>query len=130
MLKQSLSVSACVLTLSVAPVSTTLAQEAQPAAPEPTPSSPESTGRDTPVAQQVSNPQIQAPAPEARRAPQPATIIGTVIRDVRIEGLQRIEPGTVFSYLPIQIGDRLTEQGTAEAVRVLFSTGFLRKCNP
>jgi outer membrane protein insertion porin family len=40
--------------------------------------------------------------------------------------LQRIEPGTVFSYLPIQIGDRVTEQGTAEAVRVLFATGFFK----
>jgi len=32
----------------------------------------------------------------------------------------------VFSYLPIQIGDRVTEQGTAEAVRTLFATGFFK----
>jgi outer membrane protein insertion porin family len=48
------------------------------------------------------------------------------VRDIRVEGLQRIEPGTVFSYLPIQIGDRVTEQGTAEAVRTLFATGFFK----
>ena len=52
--------------------------------------------------------------------------LGVAIRDIRVEGLQRIEPGTVFSYLPIQIGDRLTEQGTAEAVRTLFATGFFK----
>jgi outer membrane protein insertion porin family len=59
-------------------------------------------------------------------AGQPTNAAGVVVRDVRIEGLQRIEPGTVFSYLPIQIGDRVTEQGTADAVRVLFATGFFR----
>ncbi|NBW00558.1 MAG: hypothetical protein EBR85_02395, partial [Betaproteobacteria bacterium] len=52
--------------------------------------------------------------------------LGVAIRDIRVEGLQRIEPGTVFSYLPIQIGDRVTEQGTAEAVRTLFATGFFK----
>lgn len=59
-------------------------------------------------------------------APRAAGVLGVPIRDIRIEGLQRIEPGTVFSYLPVQIGDRLTEQGTAEAVRLLFATGFFR----
>ncbi len=52
--------------------------------------------------------------------------LGVAVRDIRVEGLQRIEPGTVFSYLPIQIGDRVTEQGTAEAVRTLFATGFFK----
>ena len=55
-----------------------------------------------------------------------ASPLGRPIRDIRIEGLQRIEPGTVFSYLPLQIGDRVTEQGTAEAVRTLFATGFFK----
>jgi outer membrane protein insertion porin family len=59
-------------------------------------------------------------------APEASGVLGVPIRDIRIEGLQRIEPGTVFSYLPIQIGDRVTEQGTAEAVRLLFATGFFR----
>ena len=52
--------------------------------------------------------------------------LGVAIRDIRVEGLQRIEPGTVCSYLPIQIGDRVTEQGTTEAVRTLFATGFFK----
>ncbi len=55
-----------------------------------------------------------------------AQALGVPIRDIRIEGLQRIEPGTVFSYLPVQIGDRLTEFRSSEAVRILFSTGFFR----
>ena len=68
---------------------------------------------------------VRAQAPSVV-APSTANALGVVVRDVRVEGLQRIEPGTVFSYLPIQIGDRVTEQGTAEAVRVLFATGFFK----
>ena len=30
-----------------------------------------------------------------------------VIRDIRVEGVQRTEPGTVFSYLPVRVGDRI-----------------------
>ena len=67
---------------------------------------------------------LQSSAARAQSSTMPAD--GVVIKDVRIEGLQRIEPGTVFSYLPLQIGDRLTEQGTAEALRTLFATGFFR----
>lgn len=47
-----------------------------------------------------------------------------VVRDIRLEGIQRTEPGTVFTYLPIKIGDRLTEQKAGEAIRALFGTGF------
>lgn len=49
---------------------------------------------------------------------------GIAVQDVRIEGLQRIEPGTIFSYLPIQVGDRVTDQSVTEAIRALFATGF------
>ncbi len=59
-------------------------------------------------------------------APEAGAVLGVPIRDIRVEGLQRIEPGTVFSYLPLQIGDRVSEQGIAEAVRLLFATGFFR----
>ena len=58
--------------------------------------------------------------------PQQAAALGVAIRDIRVEGLQRIEPGTVFTYLPLQIGDRISEQGIAEAVRTLFATGFFK----
>ena len=49
-----------------------------------------------------------------------------VIKDIRIEGLQRVEPGTVFSYLPVQVGDTFTEEKGAEAIKALYSTGFFR----
>ncbi|HRO60661.1 MAG TPA: outer membrane protein assembly factor BamA [Burkholderiaceae bacterium] len=49
-----------------------------------------------------------------------------VVRDIRVEGVQRTEPGTVFSYLPVKVGDTLTEERASEAVRALFATGFFR----
>ncbi|MEP6609653.1 MAG: hypothetical protein ABJA83_13370, partial [Burkholderiaceae bacterium] len=33
-----------------------------------------------------------------------------VVRDIRVEGVQRTEPGTVFSYLPIRVGDRFDSE--------------------
>jgi len=48
------------------------------------------------------------------------------IRDIRIEGIQRIEAGTVFGYLPVKVGDRMTDAKAAEAIRALFGTGLFR----
>ena len=47
-----------------------------------------------------------------------------VVQDIRLEGLQRISAGTVFNYLPVQIGDTLDTGRAAEAVRALYRTGF------
>ncbi|PMS23736.1 outer membrane protein assembly factor BamA [Trinickia dabaoshanensis] len=47
-----------------------------------------------------------------------------VVKDIRIEGLQRVEPGTVFSYLPIKRGDTFTDDKASEAIRALYATGF------
>lgn len=47
-----------------------------------------------------------------------------IIRDIRVEGLQRISPGTVFNYLPVQVGDRFDDTLSRDAVRSLFRTGF------
>ena len=49
-----------------------------------------------------------------------------VVRDIRVEGLQRTEPGTVFSYLPVKVGDTMTEEKAQAALRALFATGFFR----
>ena len=46
------------------------------------------------------------------------------VKDIRIEGIQRTEPGTVFSYLPVKVGDTLTDDQSAAAIRALFTTGF------
>jgi len=47
-----------------------------------------------------------------------------VVRDIRIEGLQRIEPSTVFAYLPIREGDTFSDDKASEAIRALYATGF------
>ncbi len=49
-----------------------------------------------------------------------------VVKDIRLEGLQRISAGTVFNYLPIKVGDRVDAQRTGEALRALYKTGFFR----
>ena len=49
-----------------------------------------------------------------------------VIRDIRVEGLQRTEAGTIFSYLPVKVGDTMTDERAAQAIRALFATGFFR----
>jgi outer membrane protein insertion porin family len=48
------------------------------------------------------------------------------VGDIRIEGLQRITEGTVYNYLPVNIGDRLDERRVEEALRALYGTGFFR----
>jgi outer membrane protein insertion porin family len=48
------------------------------------------------------------------------------VGDIRIEGLQRISEGTVYNYLPINIGDRLDSRRVAEALKALYDTKFFR----
>ena len=48
------------------------------------------------------------------------------VKDIRVEGLQRTEPGTVFSYLPVKVGEVMTEERAQQALRALFATGFFR----
>ncbi len=48
------------------------------------------------------------------------------VGDIRVEGLQRISEGTVFNYLPVNIGDHLDQQRIGEAMRALYATGFFR----
>ncbi|HEY7638170.1 MAG TPA: outer membrane protein assembly factor BamA [Steroidobacteraceae bacterium] len=49
-----------------------------------------------------------------------------VVGDIRIEGLQRISEGTVFNYLPVNIGDTLDRRRIAEAVQALYATKFFK----
>jgi len=46
------------------------------------------------------------------------------IADIRVEGLQRIAAGTVFNYLPVQVGDTVQAGITAQIIRTLYGTGF------
>jgi outer membrane protein insertion porin family len=47
-----------------------------------------------------------------------------VIKDIRVEGIQRTEAGTVFSYLPVKVGDTMTDERASQTIRALFATGF------
>jgi outer membrane protein insertion porin family len=49
-----------------------------------------------------------------------------IVKDIRVEGIQRIEAGTVFSYLPVKVGEQFTEEKASQAIRALFATGFFR----
>ena len=49
-----------------------------------------------------------------------------VVRDIRVEGLQRISEGTVFNYLPVNIGDHLDQARVQEALRAVYATGFFK----
>ena len=49
-----------------------------------------------------------------------------IVKDIRVEGIQRTEAGTVFSYLPIKVGDSLTKQKATDAIKALYSTGFFK----
>ncbi|MFZ9284584.1 MAG: outer membrane protein assembly factor BamA [Burkholderiaceae bacterium] len=49
-----------------------------------------------------------------------------VVRDIRIEGLQRVEPGTVFASLPVRIGDTYTDDSGSASIRALFSLGLFK----
>ncbi len=47
-----------------------------------------------------------------------------VVQDIRIEGLKRIEPSTLFSYLPIKQGGMFNDDKASKAIRALYATGF------
>lgn len=48
------------------------------------------------------------------------------VKDIRVEGIQRTEAGTVFSYLPVQVGDTFTDEKGAAAIKALYATGFFK----
>ena len=48
------------------------------------------------------------------------------VKDIRVEGIQRTEAGTVFSYLPVKVGDTMTDEKAAQAIKALFATGFFK----
>jgi outer membrane protein insertion porin family len=61
------------------------------------------------------------------RAPAAAPVEpGFRVGNIKVEGLQRISEGTVYNYLPVNIGDQITPQRVREAIRALYNTGFFR----
>ena len=61
------------------------------------------------------------PSPAAAQDFQPF-----VVKDIRVEGLQRSEPGTVFSYLPVKVGETMNAEKARAALRALYATGFFQ----
>jgi outer membrane protein insertion porin family len=49
-----------------------------------------------------------------------------VVKDIKVTGLERISIGTVFNYLPIKVGDRVTQEDVSNSIRSLFKTGFFQ----
>ena len=49
-----------------------------------------------------------------------------VVKDIRVEGLQRTDAGTVFASLPFRIGDTYNDEKGAAALRALFATGLFK----
>jgi outer membrane protein insertion porin family len=48
------------------------------------------------------------------------------VKDIRVEGVQRTDAGTVFNYLPIKVGDTVDDEKASAAVKALYATGFFR----
>lgn len=55
-----------------------------------------------------------------------AAIEPFVIKDIRVEGLQRTEAGTVFSYLPVRVGETFNDAKSTATIKALFATGFFK----
>ena len=71
--------------------------------------------------------QEDQPPPAAPAEPvAPVSEASFLVGDIKVEGLQRVSEGTVYNYLPVNIGDMLTPQRVREAIRALYNTGFFR----
>ncbi len=49
-----------------------------------------------------------------------------VVKDIRVEGLQRVEAGTVFASVPVRVGDTYTDDKAAASIRSLFALGLFK----
>ena len=54
----------------------------------------------------------------------PLAFADFTIQDIRVEGLQRTEPSTVFNYLPVKVGDQFSDARSEEIIKTLYATGF------
>ena len=49
-----------------------------------------------------------------------------VVKDIKIEGLEKISEGALLNYLPVNIGDSLNESRIQESIRSVYSSGFFK----
>ncbi len=54
----------------------------------------------------------------------PISVHAFEVQDIRLEGLQRISAGTVFTYLPFKVGENLDDERSADIIQRLYATGF------
>lgn len=71
-------------------------------------------------------PKLIAVAAFALCAGQSAAVEPFTVKDIRVEGIQRTEAGTVFSYLPVRVGDTFNDEKAAAAIKALYATGFFK----
>ena len=64
------------------------------------------------------------PQPQPAATPARTSALPFTVADIRVDGLQRISAGTVFTYLPVERGDVLDEGSASNAIRALYQTGF------
>ncbi len=48
------------------------------------------------------------------------------VKDIRVEGLQRVEAGTVFASIPVRVGDTYSDDKAAASIRALFALGLFK----
>jgi outer membrane protein insertion porin family len=115
------------------PASEGPAPAAPAAPPAPAPSPAGQAGGSPPAAAAPApgpSPSAAAESPPTPPPPLPGSAANApadfTVGDIRIEGLQRVSEGTVYNYLPVNIGDHLTPQRVREAIRALYVTGFFR----
>ena len=49
-----------------------------------------------------------------------------VVKDIKVKGLQRISLGTVYNYLPVNVGAKFSLDNVAPSIKALFKTGFFK----
>jgi outer membrane protein insertion porin family len=49
-----------------------------------------------------------------------------IVSDIQVKGLQRISEGTVFNYLPVNVGERFSLSNVGPSIKALFKTGFFK----
>lgn len=54
------------------------------------------------------------------------SIMPFIITDIRVEGIERLDAGTVFNYLPLKVGDEVNDQEARISIKELFNTGFFK----
>ena len=71
-------------------------------------------------------PKLIAAAIASAFAVNAAAIDPFTVRDIRVEGIQRTEAGTVFNYLPVRVGEVFNDEKAAASIKALYATGFFK----